>query len=68
MTDEPILEPTGGSGPGRTILLALVGAVALALVASLTLGGGDPPGDLDSQETAPVAVFGACRRSRGRTR
>jgi len=58
MTDEPILEPTGGSGPGRTILLALVGAVALALVASLTLGGGDPPGDLDSQETAPVAVFG----------
>ena len=58
MTDEQAREPGGRSGPGRTILMALVGAVALALVASLTLGGGDPPGDPDGLETGPVAVFG----------
>jgi thiol-disulfide isomerase/thioredoxin len=58
MTDEPTQESTGRSGPGRTILLALVGAVVLALVASLTLGGGDPPGDPGGQETGAVAVFG----------
>ena len=58
MTDELIPEPTRRSGPGRTMLLALVGAVVLALVASLTLGGGDPPGDPGSLETGPVAVFG----------
>ena len=58
MTDELTPEPTRRSGPGRTMLLALVGAVALALVASLTLGGGDPPGDPDTQETGAVAVFG----------
>ena len=58
MTDEEAREPGGRSGPGRTILVVLVGAVALALVASLTLGGGDPPGDPDGLETGPVAVFG----------
>ena len=58
MTEEQPPEPTGRPGPGRTILIALVGAVALALVAALTLGGGDPPGDLGGRETGPVAVFG----------
>ena len=58
MTDIPTPGATDRSGPGRTILLALVGAVALALVAALTLGGGDPPGDPDGLETGPVAVFG----------
>ncbi|MDE0833866.1 MAG: TlpA disulfide reductase family protein [Acidimicrobiales bacterium] len=58
MTEEQAPEPIGRPGPGRTILIALVGAVALALVAALTLGGGDPPGDLGGRETGPVAVFG----------
>ena len=58
MTDEEAREPGGRSGPGRKILMVLVGAVALALVAALTLGGGDPPGDPDGLETGPVAVFG----------
>ena len=58
MTDEQAQEPGGRSGSGRTILMVLVGAVALALVAALTLGGGDPPGDPDGLETGPVAVFG----------
>ena len=57
-TEEQAPEPIGRPGPGRTILIALVGAVALALVAALTLGGGDPPGDLGGRETGPVAVFG----------
>ena len=58
MTDIPTPGATDRSGPGRTILLALVGAVALALVAALALGGGDSPGDPDGLETGPVAVFG----------
>ena len=49
---------TGRSGPGRTVVLALVGAVALALVAALTLGGGEQAGDLGDPETGPVAVVG----------
>ena len=50
--------PAGRSGPGRTVVLALVGAVALALVAALTLGGGEQVGDPDGAETGPVAVVG----------
>ena len=45
-------------GPGRTIALALVGAVVLALVAALTLGGGEEKGDPDGLETGPVSVYG----------
>jgi len=51
-------ETTKGGGPGRTIAYALVGAVALALVAALTLGGGEPAGDPDGLETGPVVVAG----------
>ena len=54
MTDET----TSGGGPGRTIAYVLVGAVALALVAALTLGGGEPVGDLEGNETGPVLVAG----------
>ena len=50
--------PVRRSGPGRTVVLALVGAVALALVAALTLGGGEQTGDPDSLETGPVVVVG----------
>ena len=50
--------PAERSGPGRTVVLALIGAVALALVAALTLGGGEEVGDPDSRETGPVAVVG----------
>jgi len=50
--------PARRSGPGRTVVLALVGAVALALVAALTLGGGEQVGDRDGLETGPVAVVG----------
>ena len=46
------------SGPGRTIAIALVGAVVLALVAAWTLGGGEPAGDPDGLETVPVVVAG----------
>ena len=46
------------SGPGRTIAIALAGAVALALVAAWTLGGGEPAGDPDGLETGPVVVAG----------
>ena len=48
----------GAGGPGRTIAFVLVGAVALALVAALTLGGGEPAGDPDGLETGPVVVAG----------
>ena len=40
------------------MVLALVGAVALALVAALTLGGGDEVGDPVGLETGPVTVVG----------
>jgi len=50
--------PVGRSGPGRTVVLALVGAVALALVAALTLGGGGQTGDPDGLEAGPVVVVG----------
>ena len=50
--------PVGRSGPGRTVVLALVGAVARALVAALTLGGGEQTGDPDGLETGPVVVVG----------
>jgi len=50
--------PAGRSGPGRTVVLALVGAVALALVAALTLGGRQQVGDPDGAEPGPVAVVG----------
>jgi thiol-disulfide isomerase/thioredoxin len=49
---------SGAGGPGRTILFVLIGAVALALVAALTLGGGEPVGDPDGLETGPVVVAG----------
>ena len=55
---EASTEPGKRSGPGRTVVLALVGAVALALVAALTLGGGEQVGDRDGLETGPVAVVG----------
>ena len=54
MTD--YLEPQQRKGPGRTIALVLAGAVALALVAALTLSGDEEKGDPDGLETGPVAI------------
>ncbi|HAQ23949.1 MAG TPA: hypothetical protein DGF10_02080 [Acidimicrobiaceae bacterium] len=56
MTD--YLEPQQRKGPGRTIALVLAGAVALALVAALTLSGDEEKGDPDGLETGPVAIYG----------
>lgn len=53
-----VLETQRSSGPGRTIVLAVVGAGALALVAALTLGGGSEPRDSSGGETGPVSVYG----------
>lgn len=47
------------TGPGRSIAVALVGAVSLALIAALTLGGGDDEAKgPDGVETGPVVVSG----------
>ena len=45
-------------GLGRTIVLVMAGAVVLALVAALTLGGDEEMGDPDGLETGPVSVYG----------